>query len=77
MRNNAECIPIPMGENCLKKDEMNCVKCLPHFALLEGRCVKGYDWVVDGCNKNNLNGETPLDELKCDTCKTNYLPIEV
>lgn len=49
---------------------------MPHFAILEGKCVKAFDWVMKGCAENNLNGETNIDNLECKSCRPNFVPIE-
>jgi hypothetical protein len=61
----------------LEKEGANCRRCLPHFGLLQGKCIKAYDYVSHGCKEHNLTGEEELDELRCDSCKANFVPIDV
>lgn len=42
----------------------------------DGECVRPEPHLINGCEKWKDDGTGKLEEFVCESCKTNYVPIE-
>ena len=66
---------IPAAENCVQRSGNQCGKCLKDFVLENGVCRDPNDYIVNECERDNVDGTTDYKQQKCLYCKEQRVPF--